>query len=517
MRLDRDTLPDMDDIARLMPLLTEDERRQLDQLLAGALPIWVPLPGPQSDAYHAQADVVGYGGAAGGGKSDLALGLALTRHLRSAIFRREATQMTGLVDRLAEILAGRDGYNGSEKIWRLGQGRQIEFGSCPNLGDEQRYQGRPKDLLVIDEATHFLPAQVRYLMGWVRTTKKGQRCRVIMTFNPPTDAEGRWVIEFFAPWLDPSHPNPAMPGEIRWFATIDGKEGEVAGPEPIVRDAETILPQSRTFIPSRIADNPFLTGTGYERTLQALPEPLRSQMLYGDFQAGVGDDPWQVIPTAWVQAAQDRWEPRAAPGPMDSLGVDVARGGDDNTVFAPRHGTWFADLITHPGTATPNGPVVAGLLLPHLRDKAPVHVDVIGWGASVYDFLIENGVHAVPVNASETAPGRAKESNLAFVNLRAELWWRMREALDPRNSDPIYLPPRARLRADLCAPRWKMTRGGILIEAKEDLRKRIGRSPDEGDAVVMANMVTAKRDASLNARLRQSHTAAAGVNRTRVM
>jgi hypothetical protein len=43
-------------------------------------------------------------------------------------------------------------------------------------------------------------------------------------------------------------------------------------------------------------------------TLQSLPEPLRSQMLYGDFRAGVQDDPWQVVPTAWVEAAMARWK-----------------------------------------------------------------------------------------------------------------------------------------------------------------------------------------------------------------
>jgi hypothetical protein len=71
---------------------------------------------------------------------------------------------------------------------------------------------------------------------------------------------------------------------------------------------------SRTFIPSRVSDNPYLMGTGYMTQLQSLPEPLRSQMLYGDFHAGVQDDPWQVIPTAWVEAAMARWKrPRPCP------------------------------------------------------------------------------------------------------------------------------------------------------------------------------------------------------------
>jgi hypothetical protein len=55
-----------------------------------------------------------------------------------------------------------------------------------------------------------------------------------MTFNPPTTSEGRWVIEFFGPWLDAKHPNPALPGELRWFTTIAGKDQEVTDTRPFV-------------------------------------------------------------------------------------------------------------------------------------------------------------------------------------------------------------------------------------------------------------------------------------------
>ncbi|KAA5605517.1 terminase [Roseospira marina] len=484
----------MANVERLLPYLTDAERAELDTLLTAGVPIWMPLPGPQTDAYHSEADVLGYGGAAGGGKSDLAIGLALTQHHRAAIFRRESTQLTGVVDRLTEILGARTGYNGSEKIWRLPDRRQIEFGSCPNLGDEERYQGRPKDLLVIDEATHFLLLQVRYLMGWVRTTRKGQRCRTVLTFNPPTSAEGQWVIEFFAPWLDDTHPNPAKPGELRWFATLDGKDEEVQSGEPFEHNGETIVPQSRTFIPSRIGDNPFLVKTGYMATLQAMPEPLRSQMLHGDFKAGMEDDPWQVIPTAWVIAAQDRWQARpVAKGDMTAMGVDPARGGRDEFVAACRHGAWIDELKTCPGTETPDGAYGSAFVVQHRRDDAPVHIDVIGWGSSTTDFLATNGVHVVPVNGAAGSTGLTRQGDLPFVNLRAEVWWRAREALDPAGADPIALPPDARLRADLCAPKWTLRNGGILVEAKEEIQARIGRSPDRGDAVVYSLIDTPKR------------------------
>lgn len=485
----------------MLPYLTEAEKVELDNLLRAD--IWLPLPGPQTLAYESTADVVGYGGAAGGGKTDLAIGIALTKHKRAAIFRREGTQLEGIIDRFESILGTRDGYNGQKNTWKVPKGNlKIEFGSCPHPGDEKKYQGRPKDLLVVDEAANFLEMQVRFLMGWVRTTDEKQHCQTLLTFNPPTDNDGEWIVKFFAPWLDPLHINPAQPGEIRFFAMIDGEEIEVESKEPFMHGAELIKPQSRTFIPSKVMDNPFLVETGYIATLQALPEPLRSQMLRGDFMAGKQDNPWQVIPTAWVEAAQARWtEDGGKDKPMDSMGVDVARGGKDETAIAKRHGTWFAKNDCYPGSDTPNGQLVVGLVLSKRKDNAPVHVDVIGVGASVYDQLDMNGIHTIAVNSSTKAedeqgePFRDKSKQLTFANYRAWMWWAMREALDPETGDNLALPPSQKVKADLCAPRWKMTARGVLVESKEDLAdpKRLGRSTNDGDAIVYANIRTPKK------------------------
>ena len=254
--------------------------------------------------------------------SFLAIGKALTQHQKSIIFRREGTQLTGIIDDMIKVVGHRVGYNSIDKIWRNPVvGKQIEFGSFPNLGDETRYQGRPHDLIVFDEAANMRESQVRFLMGWLRTTVIGQKCQALMTFNPPTDEDGRWIISFFGPWLDRSaFPAPALAGELRYAASIPAENGTskdlwVDGPAPFVlhegeplydfdtrqyRAQDIITPMSRTFIPSSVSDNPFLVGTGYIAQLQALPEPLRSQMLHGDFMAGVTDDPWQVIPTDWV-------------------------------------------------------------------------------------------------------------------------------------------------------------------------------------------------------------------------
>lgn len=473
-------------------LLLEVHKRLQPDGSSGEVP-WQPLPGPQSDAFTSDADELLFGGAAGGGKSDLVLGLALTVHRRSIIFRREYPQLAALIDRSKEIIGDKGRFNESKSSWRnLPGGRVIEFGAVQYDADKHKYQGRPHDLIAFDELANFLESQYLFLIGWNRTTDPHQRTRVVGASNPPTNADGEWIIRRWAPWLDPHHPQPAKPGELRWFAVIDGKDTEVDGPAPIVRDGEEIRPKSRTFIPARLADNPYLMATDYGATLQRMPEPLRSQMLYGDFSIGQDDDPWQIIPTEWVRLAQRRWSEEAPttdddqPLPLSGLGVDVARGGKDQTVIARRYAHWFAPLVKHPGQATPDGPAVAVIVTPLVTDGVTANVDVIGVGGAVYDALMSNGLRAHAVNVATGSQARDRTGKLGFINVRAELWWRLREALDPTTGDDLALPPDPELLADLVAPRWKLGVRGIQVEDKEDIKKRLGRSPDCGDAVVLA-------------------------------
>ncbi len=495
------------EIEQLIKNMTIEERNAALAMVHDA-GIWTPLPGPQMTAYISDADIIGYGGSAGGGKSFLAIGKALTQHEKSIIFRREGTQLTGIIDDMKKVVGHLVGYNGQEKIWRDPvPGKQVEFGSFPNLGDETKYQGRAHDLIVYDEAANMVEYQVRFLLGWLRTTTPGQKCQALMTFNPPTDEEGRWIIGFFAPWLDRKFPRPAIAGELRYAASMPSENGTsrdiwVDGPEEFVlHDGEPlydfdrniyaaqdiIKPMSRTFIPSKVSDNPFLVGTGYIAQLQALPEPLRSQMLHGDFMAGVSDDPWQVIPTAWVEAAMERWTDRYPKGEMDCLGCDVARGGKDETILARRHDVWFDVPLAYPGTSTPDGPAVAGLCIAALRDQAPINVDVIGVGSSPYDFLVQANQQVNGVCVSEKSLQTDISGKLRFFNVRTELWWKMREALDPAYDTGIQLPPNARLKADLCTPRWALKNlATIQVESREEIHKRLGRSPDYGSAYVLA-------------------------------
>jgi hypothetical protein len=407
-----------------------------------------------------------------------------------------------VIERSREIFArgidhhSRDSYNEQLHLWRLSDGRLIELAACQQEKHKEKQRGRPRDLYVFDEATQFSETQVRFITGWNRTTRPGQRCRVVLCFNPPTDEPGRWVIRFFLPWMAYLYPTlpeceayrgtPAAPGELRWYAMLDGVEQEVAADYPKAR--------SRTFLPARVEDNPFLMAQGYDATLEALPEPLRSQMRYGDFTAGAtGADPWQVIPAAWVRAAQQRWRERPQPtGTPSALGADIVRGGQDRMAIATLYGTWCAPLDTWPGVMVADGPAAAGLVVQALggATSVPVGVDVIGIGSSCYDSLVAVDVSAIPVNNSEGAPdARDRSGKLRFRNVRAASYWALREALDPQHGDDLALPDDPELLADLCSPRYKVTTGGVLIESKDDIKARIGRSPDKGDALVIAHWV----------------------------
>lgn len=504
------------EIEELCGYLTDEERAELEKLLAADISevAWRPLPGPQTLAYHSTADVIGFGGAAGGGKTDLACGLALTAHYVAQIFRREGTEVTAIVDRMVEIVGHRNGLGGKPPIWRdpNTNAHLIEFGSVPNLGDEKKYQGRAKDLLVIDEAANFLEQQVRFLMGWVRSTRPGQTKRTLMTFNPPTSPEGRWILAFFGPWIDPSWPEAdrAVPGEIRYVGVVpgtngvshdlwvkDGRQFVIVDGQPCYdfdpadyQPQDIVTPQTRTFIPSRITDNPFLANTGYLSVLQALPEPLRSQMLYGDFGAGLEDDAFQVIPTEWVKRAMARWTDRSPKGEMSSMGVDVARGGKDNTVLAMKHGNWVDKLVRVPGKGTPDGPAVVGQIVVHRRDSAPVHIDAIGVGSSPVDWARHAEMQVVAVNVSEKSVYRGKAGVLQFYNLRSEYWWRLREALDPQYDTGMALPPDPDLLTELTCVKWRMQGKTIYVQSREEIVDEIGRSPDAATAVVLANIDT---------------------------
>lgn len=222
-----------------------------------------------------------------------------------------------------------------------------------------------------------------------------------------------------------------------------------------------------------------------------------------------------VIPLSWIELANQRWLDRieildphwnwidgakrgawprwswrsqSDADPLTHLGIDIARSDlGDKTVIARRQVDTITQLDRYALADTQ--PIVgyATRLLEKWGCKATV--DIIGIGSGPYDQLRELFKSRVrPFNASESSDLKDRSKELEFSNKRSAAWWHLRELLDPAYGPTLALPPCDILTGDLTAPRRgrDTASGKITVESKRDIRKRLGRSTDDGDAVVMA-------------------------------
>jgi hypothetical protein len=302
-----------------------------------------------------------------------------------------------------------------------------------------------------------------------------------------------WVVSYWGPWIDPAYLGVrAKIGELRYYFTDnEGKTFECEAAANITYKGKTYAPKSRCFIPSSISDNIYLEGTGYESQLALLPPELRDKFLLGDFSSGIQADPAQLIPRAWVEAAQARWSQRQIPldVPRDSLGVDVSRQGNDETYCYPVRGNYVESSITFPKQITKNGITLAHKLAEQMTHRSTVcRLDIAGIGVSPGDHLevLRPGKVAFMNGADGALSRRDKSGLLGFMNSRAAWYWNVREMLDPLSGVDLALPPEPELLRELCSVRWQLIKGGIKMEDKDAIKKRLGRSPDRADALVNA-------------------------------
>ena len=454
---------------------------------------WQPNPGSQTEAYFCAADEIGYGGEAGPGKTALVIGRSITKHKRSLVLRRTNNEAQGLLDEYEKTLGYKPNLD-KRGAFRV-DGRKVRIGGCQHEGDKGKYMGLPWDLVAFDQVENFLESQYTFIIQWCRSDDPEVKPQVIATLNPPTNPEGLWVIRRWGPWLDPHHPRPAKSGEIRWYTTIEDVDTEVDGQGPHIVPGEDkpVMARSRTFIRGYLQENVGLARTGYDAVRAAAPKEYRAAYREGDFEASLRDVPNQVCPTEWVREAQRRWTPRPPnDAPMCAIADDASGGGDDPMVFAMRHDGWYAPLVVVPGKQIPqdrHGKHAAGLLISYRRDEATVIIDMGGgYGGATYEQMKENGIQAEAFKGAERSTRRTKDGKLTFKNRRTEIAWRFREALDPSEpgGSPIMLPDDPELFADLTAIIFFDDRGVIELEPKDDLVKRLGRSTNKGDAVLMA-------------------------------
>jgi hypothetical protein len=172
-------------------------------------------------------------------------------------------------------------------------------------------------------------------------------------------------------------------------------------------------------------------------------------------------------------------EEREVANAQNRLGVDVARGGTDSTVLARRRGLKAYQMELLPSSLT--GPDVSGkiqfLALESRLERVFVD-DTGGYGSSVVDALgaASMALDTVPIKFNASA-----QDKLRYFNKRTEMWVRMRDWVRKGGA----LPNDPHLKSDLMAPKIYILGSVMRLEEKEQIRARLGRSPDRGDALAL--------------------------------
>ena len=215
------------------------------------------------------------------------------------------------------------------------------------------------------------------------------------------------------------------------------------------------------------------TGELADMKAQMTDMEIRQELLC-DFTASASD---VVIPIDLVSAAAEReLTERDVEGQPVILGVDVARFGDDRTVLCVRQGLWTRDVRTFTGLSTME---VANRVIDCINQYRPqaVFIDAGAMGAGVIDRLRQ-----LQYQVSEVNFGEAALSTDRYANIRAEMYFKCRDWLTSGGA----LPKNAELKTELSTVEYKFNPSGrIVLEPKEKLKERTGKSPDLADALVL--------------------------------
>lgn len=220
------------------------------------------------------------------------------------------------------------------------------------------------------------------------------------------------------------------------------------------------------------------------------PGDLFRVKVLGEFPE---EDSGGLIPLAWIEQANDRWIEYTKGGFREStparLGVDVAGMGTDNSVIVDRYGFYVKGIHIVPVASKDTIHMqVAGQVKQALFNGGQAFIDTIGEGAGVYSRLREMKVlNAYSCKNSENAKGLYDATGVRrFVNMRSYMYWALRDALDPSGDIKLMLPPDDELKEELCEIHYMIQSDSrIILEPKEDIKKRLGRSPDKADALSM--------------------------------
>lgn len=229
------------------------------------------------------------------------------------------------------------------------------------------------------------------------------------------------------------------------------------------------------------------------------PSDLFRKKVLGEFPK-VDED--ILIPQKWIELAHERWREYEMKSHNDCiLGVDVAGMGRDCTVKCYRFDNYVERFDKHNSGGKADHMKIVGQVVNEiqLHSGYSVSIDTIGEGAGVYSRLVEVCEESegrldedtiISCKYSEAAKNDSGDEltditgQYKFANMRAYLFWAVRDWLNPDNGANAMLPPEGSLLEEATEIKWSfLSNGKIIIEPKEDIKERLGHSPDEFDAL----------------------------------
>jgi len=248
------------------------------------------------------------------------------------------------------------------------------------------------------------------------------------------------------------------------------------------------------YLPALPTDNPH-NSDDYINALKTLPEPEYNRYVLGNWE--FADDPNQLIHYAWLREVvhNDVWEYKSRDDIIDLyLGVDVARYGDDKTELVYMRSNKIVKYETYTKKSTTDiGRIVAQRIDEYRIDPGKVGVDIVGLGAGTYDFLTDKGHSVYAFNAGESP--NTRQDFVVYKNKRAEAHWQFREDVRLEN---IEILENKELFNDSSNIRYNIDDKVIKIEPKDEFKKRMGHSPDVLDACVICNYMRKNNNISFS-------------------
>ena len=428
--------------------------------------IWSPQKGPQTLFLQTDAYEVLYGGAKGGGKSDVLLFASLrfidNCNYKALIVRRTFPKLLELIERSRCFKKLGAKYNVQQKFWRFPSGAIIRFGHCENSGDENNYQGQEYQYIGFDQLEEYTEVMYNIIKAQGRTSK-GLPVFIRSTANP--GGIGALFIK---------------------NRFIDGKESNKKYYRTYLVDGNEIV-LSSVFIPSTVYDNKILmtNDPSYAAKLMDLPEKYRKMYLDGDWS--VENDPDQLIEYNWIQLSTEEKSSRAADNTCLYAGVDIARYGDDSTCVAIIQDETLTEIREYKKIdLVQSTNIIRRLIEEENFNPNNIAIDCDGIGAGVYDNLKSYGYDTVQITGGAKPP-YTQDQSYQFKNTRSFIYWNLRERI--RNGN-IKLYLNKELINELISVKYKISQDRMIqIESKEEIKKRIGKSPDLADAVCYAAAV----------------------------